>query len=381
MKKTNSNTMLSSAALAALLLTTTLTPLHMASAQEEHQGEEHEDGGGLRMSAKERQENGVETARAERRQLSDEALVPGQVTIDLYRSAQITPRIQAQVVERKARLGDMVKKGQPIVTLSSVEMADAQGDVIVATREWERVRELGRDVVSERRYVEAQVGAELARAKVLAYGLTADQAKALAEKQDASRATGLFDLLAPQDGVILSDDFVVGEVVEPGRVLFELTDSNRLWVEAQLSPEQAAHVSVGTPVRVLSDGLELSGKIAQTYQKLDETTRTLPVRIEVSDPETRLRPGQFVNVAVTIGASTQTLAVPSSAIILMDGKPTVFKIEGDELHPTEILAGESRSGWTAVHAGLEVGDDVATSNVFLLKSLIQKSEMGEGHGH
>jgi cobalt-zinc-cadmium efflux system membrane fusion protein len=372
MSTINSKTALLGAMMTALCLTSA-APLH---------AQELPDEGHIEMTAAQRQANGVETARAERRKLPAQATVPGEVTMDLYRSAQITPRIAAQVVERKARLGDRVKAGQPVVTLSSVDMAEAQGAVIVATREWERVRELGRDVVSERRYVESQVAADLARARVLAYGLTPAQADALARTQDAARAAGLFDLLAPRDGVILSDDFMAGEVVQPGRVLFQMTDGDRLWVRAQLSPGQAAHVSVGTPARILTgDGSEIAGTVVQIYQMLDETTRTLPVRIEVTGAGKALRPGQFVSVAVTTGAGGEVLAVPAAAVILLDGGPAVFRLAGDAFTPTPIETGETRSGWTVVEAGLASGDEVAASNVFLLKSLIQKSDMGEGHAH
>ena len=113
---------------------------------------------------------------------------------------QITPRITAQIVARHAKLGDKIKAGQPLVTLTSVEMAEAQGALIIATREWNRVRELGRKVVSEKRFIEAQVSAEKARASVLAYGMVPEQVDALVKAGDASKATGTFELLAPQAG-------------------------------------------------------------------------------------------------------------------------------------------------------------------------------------
>ena len=69
-----------------------------------------------------------------------------------------------------------------LVTLSSVLMADAQGQLIVAAVEWQRVEELGIDVVSERRFTEAQVGHQLAMAKVIAYGMTQGQAQALIQE-------------------------------------------------------------------------------------------------------------------------------------------------------------------------------------------------------
>lgn len=338
--------------------------------------------GTIEMTAAERKANGVATAPVEPRALSGEAIVPGEVVLDLYRSAQITPRISAQVVTRHAKLGDNVKKGMSLVTLSSVEMADAQGALIVAGREWKRVRSLGREVVSERRYVEAQVAAEQAHAKVLAFGMTADQVAMLLKEGNASKATGTFDLIAPQDGTVIKDDFVVGEIVEPGRILFQISDESQVWVEAQLTPAQAAHVAVGAPARILLDSDHaISGKIIQSHHRFDETTRTLPIRIEVDNEGDALHPGQFVRAAVKIGKSAPVLAIPGSAVTLMNGSSTVFKVDGAELHPTTIEIGDRRSGWVEVKSGLAPGDEIAVSEIFLLKSLIQKSQMGEGHGH
>jgi cobalt-zinc-cadmium efflux system membrane fusion protein len=353
----------------------------VSESKEAKHDDEQGEGGVVEMTATERAAKGIKTATVESRMLADEIVVPGEITLDLYRSAKITPRIAAQVVKRHAKLGDKVRSGQSLVTLTSVEMARAQGELIVATQEWERVRKLGRDVVSERRYVEARVAAEHARAKVLAFGMTPDQVTVLVETGDASKAAGTFELLALQDGTIVKDDFVIGEVVEPGRVLFEIIDESRVWVEAQLTPDQAAHVEVGAPVRILiDDSHAVDGRVVQTHHTLDETTRTRPVRIQVDNRADELHPGQFVNVALEIGDSKPALTVPEPAVILMNGSPKVFKVEGDKLYPTPIEIGMRRADWVEIKNGLKVEDEIVISKVFLLKSLIQKSQMGGTHG-
>ncbi len=347
---------------------------------------DHEEGaerdGVVAMSNAERTEHGVQVAVAGRRTLYEEAVVPGEVIHDLYRSAEVTPRIAVQVVARHARLGERVKKGQRLVTLSSVEMAEAQGALIVAAREWARVRKLGREVVSEQRYVEAKVAAERARATVLAFGMTPSEADALVRDRDVSRATGLFDLLAPQDGTIIADDFVLGEVVEPGRVLFRIADERRVWVEAKLSPDQAARVLIGHRVRIETGrGYPLSGEVIQLHHVLDETTRTLGVRVLVDNRADTLHPGEFVRVALHMGDGRPVLAVPEEAVTLMKGVPTVFLLKGDAFQPTPVKIGERRAGWVEIRDGFDEGEKIAVKRVFLLKSLILKSEMGEGHGH
>ncbi len=334
----------------------------------------------LKMTPSERRAHGIETAQVVQRALNDVIIAPGEVRMNEYRSAQVTPRVGAQIVARYARLGESVKQGQPLVTLSSIEVSQAQGDLIESDRDWRRVEKLGRKVVSARRYVAAQLARQRAYAAVRAYGMTKAQIGTLLQDVDASRATGEFDLFAPQDGIVISDSFVVGEFVTPGRVLFKLTDVTAPWVEAQLNPQDASSVVVGTPVRVSRDGRQwLDGKVVQLYYHLNPATRTRSVRIEVNNSETIMPAGEYVDVELQTTDAAPLIAVPREALVLMLGAQTVFKVKGDELHPQPVETGVTRAGWVEIKAGLAQGEEIVVQGVFLLKSLVLKSQIGEGH--
>ena len=366
----------------ALLCIALLAPAYAEEAGHDDHDEE-EGGGAVEMTAEERASAGVVVGSVTMQALSETIRVPGEVVINAYRSARVTPRITAQVVARHVRLGDRVEPGQPLVTLSSVEMAQAQGELIVADREWQRVRSLGRETVSERRYTETQVAREQALAKVLAYGMTEAQAEALMRSGDASKAIGEFDLLAPQAGTVLQDDFIVGELIDPGRVLIEISDEAVMWVEAQTVPNGMRDIVTGATARVSLNGMEwLEGRVIQRHHRLDETTRTQGLRIEVDNDADQLHPGQFVEVEIATGVREPVLAVPSTAVTLIEGEPSVFKLEkGHEFHPQQIAAGPTAGGWTVVLGGLSEGEEIAMEGVFHLKSLMLKSSLGEGHGH
>ena len=354
----------------------------VAAQTEQHDEEQHAEEGALVISEQERAAQGIRTERLASRVIADTITAPGEVRLNAYRTAQVTPRIPAQVIGRQAKLGDRVEAGHVLVTLSSVEMAAAQGALIEADREWSRVRGLGRGVVSEARFIAAEVARQRAYATVRAFGLTEAQVSKLLSDGDASRATGEFALLSPRAGTVMRDPFVIGEVVEPGQVLFEISDESLLWVEAQLRPDQAGTVSIDAPARVSRDGTRwLEGKVAQFQHRLDETTRTRGVRVEVPNPDHALHPGDYVDVSLEMFGARPRVAVPENAVILMQGVPTVFKVEGDELHPQPVEPGATRGGWTEIVAGLAEGDEVVVQGAFLLKSLALKSQMGEGHAH
>jgi cobalt-zinc-cadmium efflux system membrane fusion protein len=355
----------------------------VAATQEDEHGHEAEEAVMVEMTADKRQATGVSIAVVDMRVLSEQVRMPAEVVIDAYQSAIVTTRITAQVVARHVKLGDIVETGMPLVTLSSVAMAEAQGELLIADREWQRVRKLGKEAVSERRYTEAQIGQRQAIAKVQAYGMAANQADRLLRSSDAALATGEFDLLAPQQGTILQDNFIVGELIEPGRVLFGISDESVLWVEASMVPSDLTRFEIGMPARVSHSGDHwIDGRVIQLHHQLDETTRRQGLRIEVDNSDDHLHPGQFVEAEISTGEGPTVLAVPDDAITLIEGKPAVFKLEdGHEFHPQAIDTGASAGGWTEVRSGLAVGEEIAVEGVFVLKSLLLKASLGEGHAH
>ncbi len=348
---------------------------------DDHDGEEGS--GAIELTADEQRSAGIVVDVVAPRGLNDTLRVPGEVVINAYQSARVTPRITAQVAERHVKLGDEVEAGQRLVTLSSVAMAEAQGALIVADQEWQRVKSLGRETVSERRYTEAQVAQQQALAAVIAYGMTETQATALMKSGDATKAIGAFDLLAPQAGTVLQDDFIVGELIEPGRILIDITDESVMWVEAQTVPNDLPNFQDGARARVSLDGITwIVGTVIQRHHRLDETTRTQGLRIEVDNADDRLHPGQFVEVDIVTGTREPVLAIPSTAITMIKGVPTIFRLEnGHEFHAGEISVGATIGDWTVVRGGLSDGDEIAVEGVFHLKSLMLKSTLGEGHGH
>jgi cobalt-zinc-cadmium efflux system membrane fusion protein len=371
------------AALAAALLIISPLVALTSLAQEDEHGDEQVESVVVELSAEERAANGITTMAAGFRRLTDQVMLPGEVVINAYKSASVTTRIPAQVIERHVKLGDLVETNQPLVTLSSVEMAEAQGVLIISDLEWERMRALGKDTVSERTYLESEIAHRQALATVLAYGMSPEQASAMMNPGAAVMATGEFVLLATQEGTVLSDDFVTGELIDPGRVLFTISDESTLWVEASTVPSDLTNFEVGAPARIAhGEGHWINGSVIQLHHQLDETTRRQGLRIEVDNAEDHLHPGQFVEAEISTGEGPPVLAVPSEAITLIDGKPSVFLIEDDrELHPQVVEVGISAGGWTEIRGGIGEGDQIAASGVFFIKSLLLKSSLGEGHGH
>jgi len=333
-----------------------LATVAQASTEDDHdRADEYDEEQAVRLSAEQRRMAGIVSEVLALQPVASEIRAPGEIQLNDYLTTRVTPRVAAQIVERHA------------------QMAQAQGDLLVAEREWRRVKKLGREVVSDQRYTEARVARELARARVLAFGMTDSQLEQLASG-DASQANGSFQLLAAQPGTVMRDHFVIGELIEPGRVLFEISDESTLWVEAKLTPVQALQVTTGSTATVAVGGETFRGRVTQVHHALDEDTRTLGVRIEVPNPDDRLHPGLFVDVRIAGSDTEPVLAVPAEAVLRSpDGDRMVFvEHQAGEYKPVEVEVLRTVAG-RAVIEGVEPGTRVVTQGTFFLQSELAKA--------
>lgn len=318
----------------------------------------------------------IDTLRA--RPIADTLTAPGEVRVDAYSTLIVSPRVVAQVVERKAKLGDVVAAGDPLVVLSSVEVAETQGRLIVASQDWKRVSALGPQAVSGRRYGEAQVARDQARAALRAYGLTEGQITRIVAK-GSSAADGRFELIAPRAGRITTDDFLVGERVDAGKPLFTLVTEDTVWVEARLPPASADAVKPGSAATVLAHGKERPATVIQRSHQTDEATRTTAVRLRVDNRDDLLHPGELVEARIATSTTTATLAVPADAVVLLQNEPTVFvrgKTPGT-FEPVPVETGDTRDGWTTVRRGLTAGAPYVSKGAFALKARLLRSQLGD----
>ena len=334
---------------------------------EGEEGHEDEEASPLTMSAEQLEAAGVRFETLAPMALGEELRAPGEVLENAYGTTLITPSIPGLVVKRHARLGDEVKAGTLLVTLSSVEVAQAQGELQLAEQEWKRVSALGEQAVSGRRYSEARIAVEQARAKARAYGIGG-----------SGGVGGQFSLSAPHDGRITEDAFTVGERVEPGHTLFRLVDESIVWVDAKLTPENAQRIQVGAEATIVVEGARLPGRVTQQAHRTAEATRNAIVRIEVANIGDRLHSGDYVDALLKVGGDGEMqLAVPTGALVQLEGETVVFRRTSDGVEPVEVQVGAVVGGFTVVGAGLSPGDSVAIEGAFTLKSRQLKSQIGE----
>lgn len=304
--------------------------------------------------------------------VSEQLRAPGEVLDSAYGTTLITPRVEALVVRRHAKLGDEVRAGEPLVTLASVEVSDAQAELRIAEEEYRRVSALGPEAVAGRRITEARVALDRARAKAQAYGLPGTA---------SGGVNGQFTLSAPNAGRITEDDFVVGQRIEPGTPLYRLVNESVVWVDARLPAGTVERIQPGEMATVVFNGQRVNGKVMRTGHRTSETTRNAAVRIEVPNAGDLLHAGDFVEVFFKAGVPDQgapELSVPTDAVVQLQGDTVVFRRNAKgALEPVPVLTGDAIGDRTMIREGLKAGDVVVVQGAFNLKAQMLKSQLGE----
>lgn len=318
---------------------------------------------------------------------------PGEVALDLKQVAKITSRIDGQVEQIHVQLGDRVRRGQPLLAIESLRLDElvqeylvtkAQDDV--AESSYRRTEKLWADkIVTERRlveergqYLEAQARHQHVREKLLNMGMTADE---LGELEHGSHQEGhRYTLKSPIAGTVVAQDVVRGQGVAPGNELFEIVDTSRVWVFANLPIEQARKFKEGDVGTILPKGGEpLTAPLTYLAPVADESTRTIRIRFEVANHQSRLKPREYVDVQLAI-ASPPTLAVPISAVTVVDNVRGVFVQQETGYAFVSIEVGREGGGWIEVRNGPTEGAQVVIDGVFDLKSVLLKEHIESGQG-
>lgn len=345
---------------------------HAESGEADHAegGEEGETAGPVKMDAAALKAAGIQLQTLQPSSLSEELRAPGEVVDSAYGTTLITPRVEALVVRRHAKLGDEVRAGAPLVTLTSVEVSDAQAELQIAEQEWRRVSALGREAVAGRRISEAKVAVDRARAKAQAYGLRGTA---------SGGANGQFTMTAPHAGRITEDKFVVGERIEPGTALFRLVDESIVWVDAKMPAALSSRVKPGAPATVVFSGERLEGTVQQAAHRTSDATRNAVVRIQVPNRDDRLHGGDFVDVFFDTGTEVPTgVSVPTDALVQLEGDTVVFRRNREgAFEPAPVRTGEVIGDRTLIREGLKAGDVVVAKGAFVIKSQMLKSQLGE----
>jgi membrane fusion protein, copper/silver efflux system len=298
------------------------------------------------------------------------------LVVDQDFSEAITSRVAGRV-ERLffKEIGRVVKKGEPLYELYSETLLTLQKEYLLAKDQYET---LGK---TETRYESFLKGSEK---KLLLYGLSKNQIEQLGQsKMVQQRIT----FLAPAGGMITEINTSEGQYLPEGGMLYKIEDMTRLWLEAELYPQETSFVKIGDKINVKVSGYESSPietKVTFLSPEYRANTQITMMRALIDNPELKFKPGAQAQVLFSHSAR-KTLAIPTDAVI-RDGKGTHVYVETgtNTFQPRMVKTGIEDFERVEITDGLVENEVVVVSGAYLLYSELVLKKGGSpmaGHQH
>jgi Cu(I)/Ag(I) efflux system membrane fusion protein len=179
------------------------------------------------------------------------------------------------------------------------------------------------------------------------------------------------DWPAPITGVVMDKRAISGQMVRAGEELYRLADLTSIWVIADVAEQDIGQVRVGNPARITFRAFPdqpFDGRVTFVLHELDARTRTGKVRIEVRNPEHRIKHEMYADVEIDAAAGEAArLTVPVSAVIDSGSRQVVIVERGEGLfEPRPVKLGLRSDGFIEIREGLKRGEKVVTTANFLI---------------
>jgi len=372
---------------------------------DEHEDHDHKHGDHekpeLSLSTAELKEFSIKLAQATSGVIKKTLDFTGEVVVEPRRLYHVVPRVSGVVLHVYKFLGDQVKAGDLLATLSSRELADAKARFVAADsllklanttlqREYklyqEKITAESDYLAAKQAQAEKSINRKSAKQQLLALGLTEKSIQTIL--RDADKDLTLYELRAPVDGIIINKHAVSGEVLGTNSRSFTVADLSQVWVNFIVYQQNLTFIHTDEAVAVINrfglNGKELTttSRISWISPTLDEKTRSATARVVISNTNGQWRPGMFVKGKVTIAENQAAIVVPLTALQTIDGKKVVFvQHEDGDFEVQAVSLGRQDYQQVEILTGLQVGQTYVSQNGFTLKAQLQKGEFGEGHHH
>ena len=309
----------------------------------------------------------------------------GYIQYDEEQLVHIHPRVEGWIEKLFViASGNPVEKGQPLYTLYSPQLVNAQEELLIALN----------------RNNKALIAAAKDRLKAL--NLSDDFVEKLMTTRKVEQNITFY---SKRSGVVDNLKIREGFFVKPGTTLMSIASLDNVWVEAQVFERDAANIKPGLEVSMTLDykpGKVWSGTVDYVYPTLDEKTRSLRARLKFANPDHQLKPNMFANVVISLpndgnghvnnvngladGAThemhgtqpssnqTESIWVPKEAVIRTGKHNRIVVVMGEgQFKSVEVTLGRITDDLIEVLQGLNSDDEVVTSAQFLIDSESSKT--------
>lgn len=324
-----------------------------------YEGEEEEDGSTVKVSLDKIQRAGVKSEPAELRKLARPVSAPGVAKIDERTLREVTLRADAYIEKLYvAEMGKHVKAGEPLFRIYSPDIVKAEVDYKTAMR-----------ATAGQSRSDAEKDLQGAAMRLENLGVPESVIKALNASKSAMPMK--IDWPSPVSGVVIDKKVIEGQKVSAGAMLYQIADLSSIWVIADVAEQDIGPIKVGAPATAVFRAFpneKFEGKVTFILHELAMQTRTAKVRIEIANPDHRIRHDMYADVTIDSGSGDdQRLVVPVSAVLDTGTRQVVLVDKGEgRFEPRPVKLGFRGDGYVEVTEGLAAGDNVVTSANFLI---------------
>jgi membrane fusion protein, heavy metal efflux system len=315
----------------------------------------------------------------------------GNIDYDEDLSVQVFPAYQGTIIKTFAELGAEVQKDQPLYTIKSPDLIQAENNLIGAeatyeltTKELVRAKDLYTTSVGvPQRELEQAIsdqqtadgGLKAARDAVLVFGKTDAEINQMIASR---RIDPALVVRSPIRGKITYKNAQPGFFVQPGNAPapYSVSDVNLKWMLANVPESDSGffHLGQAVAVRTLAyDGRVFKGKVSKIYESVDPNTHRVTIRSEIADPKNDLRPGMLANFVIRVDAPVEAMAIPANGVVREPDGTMGAWVTTDRRTFTEriIKVGLRNDGQVQILDGLKRGELVVSDGAVFLSNMLQ----------
>lgn len=292
--------------------------------------------------------------------ISNQSVLNGRLVIDPQQSNYISAKIAGRVEELFVReTGVAINKGQPLYKIYSEQLATLQQEYLMALAQQKQFAgdKLEQQLVSS------------AKQKLLLYGQTEAQLQKLSKTQQKNPYVTVF---ATQSGTVAELSITQGQYVAEGSPIMRLEGYGKLWVEADIYPNEMKQIKQGVELKVVVNGWEdqvQTMKVDFINPSLQAGTQLTQIRGSIANPNNQWQPGLQVKVMLASQGLTGGMNLPVDAVI-RDGKGqhVWIKTGKDSFEPMKVSVGKANGNSINIASGIATGDEVVVTGAYLLYS-------------
>jgi len=379
----------------------------------EHQADEQKEEGHkndeLPLSPDKQKAWGIEIGEVLKENIASQLTLPGTLNLNQNKTAQITSFVPGRVMTLSTDLGNRVARGKALLAINSPEFGQAKSNFLqtranlnLSRIEYERAKKLfEKNAIGEKEYLRREAQYQKASTEYGTYGSLLHSYGIPHEKMDeflkecdqaaeegklCEMANPIQAIASPINGTVIYRNVIVGEHVEPEKILFTVSDLNNLWAILDAYEKDLPFITKTSKVQIFTSlypEKKFEGKITYISDLIDEKLRTVKVRVEVKNNEGLLKPNMYIQgIIENISLQRDVLSIPDEAVQNIDGEKIAFVLEKENVFAARHISLGAKVGMKRIiTSGLQEGEKIVIKGAFHLKAELSKAIFGDVHVH